>query len=106
MKHSLYRQLGVIFVAHGLKTLVYKKYLKPFSHLKFIIPNECLPQITNHLFRTGTTDTQELLTDGNDVGLCCELNCVSLQIHMLKSKPPGPQRGTLFGNRVIADVIS
>ena len=36
---------------------------------------------------------------------CCELDCVP-QINTLESSRPGPPNVTLFGNRVIADVVS
>ena len=38
--------------------------------------------------------------------LCYGLNCVHPKIYMLKSLPPVPWSVTLFGDRVLADVIS
>lgn len=37
---------------------------------------------------------------------CCALNCVPLQIYLVKCKAPGPQNVTLFRQSVMAAVIS
>ena len=40
------------------------------------------------------------------VGTLLWIEQYRLQMHILKSEPPGPQNVTLFGNRVISEVIS